>query len=121
MIEKANHNYQGQISSYNYPNFQLPQRQGLLNLSGQYIERIGIFAPPGSQFQLTQFGSDITIQIGNTFMYEAFNTNITQIEYLGTIELDNNEKSFLNPQNQYSLPITDPKRIVIDYIVKDTI
>jgi hypothetical protein len=54
-------------------------------------------------------------------MYEAFNTNITQIEYLGTIELDNNEKSFLNPQNQYSLPITDPKRIVIDYIVKDII
>lgn len=113
-IIMQNNKYQGQISSYHSSNkYQMIKNESLIPLEpDEYIERIGIFAPPGSQFNITQYGINgtTTIQIGKTFMYEAFNTQITDVQYIGTSAIDD--------ELAYSLPATDTKRIYIDYIVK---
>lgn len=116
--------YQAQISSLEYSNDTIPVNENLFSFdSNQYAYRIGIFAPPGSVFLLNRNeDTELTLEIGNTFMYEANDVHITTLEYLrnkyqwdeGYIKYD----TTTIPENVYSLPITNPQRIAIDFIVK---
>lgn len=113
MKDLTQNGYQGQICSQDFQNNELPKNQNLFTNNSQYIERIGIYAPPRTKFLLTQSDGDVTIQIGYNFMYQAFDTYITGIKYLGF------DDSYKIDQNlEYSIPATRDKRIVIDYIAK---
>ena len=105
--------YQGQICSFDFQNNELPKNQNLFTNNNQYIERIGIYAPPQSKFLITQSNGNATIQIGSTFMYQAYDTYITGIQYLG---YDDSYK--INEELEYTIPASRDKRIVIDFIAK---
>lgn len=129
--------YQGQINSSDYNDNILPVNTNLLQDITGYVCRIGIFAPPGSYFQLNGDNGPI-IEIGSSFMYEADNVNITSLKYKGnkyrwiSVTQDNQEVRKINhdgysyeydyvntkPEDIYSLPATNPQRIAIDFIVK---
>ena len=114
MLALTENGYQGQICSFDFQNYELPKNENLFTNNNQYIQRIGIYAPPRSRFLITQNTGEVTIQIGQNFMYEAYDTYITGIQYLGY----NNEYK-INEELEYTIPATRDKRIVIDFIVKN--
>ena len=81
MINTTANGYQGQICSADYLNSEMTTGSIISLSSSQYIEKLGIYAPPGAKFQITQKANGITstaeIEIGKTFMYEAYNSYIT--------------------------------------------
>ena len=90
--------YQGQIRAADQPNGYFPANQEIFNLiqdltyiNIDYLERIGIQAPPATRLKL----NNTVIEIGKTGLYEADDVAITSIQFY--------ENS--------------PKNVVIDFVV----
>lgn len=93
--------YQGQICAADQPNGYFAANEEILNLiqnlasvQVDYLERIGIEAPPGTEIKINN--QEHLFQIGKTGFYEVDDVIIQSLKF----------------------PINSPKNVIIDFIIK---
>ena len=117
-----NNKFQGQVSSFCFSD---PQdlyhekfrKNDNIVPNDHYFSKIGIYAPPGSQFNIGYGnGNTITITIGHTFMYQIEGVMVTSLEYLGNVNKPVEPETTIDEYNQEYVLSNADKRIVIDFI-----